>query len=98
MWRICLKLWCCNWTRSSSSTKTGRTRLLADRLSLIAGLAAKEVVVSSMGILFGIVNIESASGLGAMLQTLGNMGFGALNAYSMMILCYSIHHVLQHLQ
>lgn len=54
-------------------------------LSLIAGLAAKEVVVSSMGILFGIVNIESASGLGAMLQTLGNMGFGALNAYSMMI-------------
>lgn len=54
-------------------------------VSLIAGLAAKEVVVSSMGILFGIINIDSALGLSAMHQTLGAMGFGALNAYSMMI-------------
>ncbi|NLZ45475.1 MAG: ferrous iron transport protein B, partial [Clostridiales bacterium] len=54
-------------------------------VSLIAGLAAKEVVVSSMGILFGIVNIESALGLSTMHQTLGAIGFGALNAYSMMI-------------
>ncbi|MDD3315099.1 MAG: ferrous iron transport protein B [Syntrophaceticus sp.] len=54
-------------------------------VSLIAGLAAKEVVVSSMGIMFGIINIDSALGLSAMHQTLGAMGFGALNAYSMMI-------------
>lgn len=54
-------------------------------VSLVAGLAAKEVVVASMGILFGIVNIDSALGLSAMHQTLGAMGFGALNAYSMMI-------------
>ncbi|HZK33896.1 MAG TPA: ferrous iron transport protein B [Bacillota bacterium] len=54
-------------------------------VSLIAGLAAKEVVVSSMGILFGVANIESAMGLSAMQQTLGAIGFGPLNAYSMMI-------------
>ncbi len=54
-------------------------------VSLIAGLAAKEVVVSSMGILFGITNLESALGLGTMQLTLSAMGFGALNAYSMMI-------------
>ncbi len=54
-------------------------------VSLIAGLAAKEVVVSSMGILFGITSIDSALGLSAMQQTLGDIGFGALNAYSMMI-------------
>ncbi|MDD3200140.1 MAG: ferrous iron transport protein B [Eubacteriales bacterium] len=54
-------------------------------VSLISGLAAKEVVVSSMGILFGITSIDSAIGLSAMHQTLGVMGFGALNAYSMMI-------------
>lgn len=54
-------------------------------LSLIAGLAAKEVVVSSMGILFGIANVESALGLSAMQQSLAAIGFGALNAYSMMI-------------
>lgn len=53
-------------------------------LSLIAGLAAKEVVVSSMGILFGIVNIDAA-GLSTIHQTLEAMGFGPLNAYAMMI-------------
>ncbi len=41
--------------------------------------------MSSMGILFGIVNVESASGLSAMNQTFEAIGFGALNAYSMMI-------------
>ncbi|MDD4681253.1 MAG: ferrous iron transport protein B, partial [Clostridia bacterium] len=54
-------------------------------LSLIAGLAAKEVVVSSMGILFGITNIDSTAGLSTIHQTLEAMDFGALNAYSMMI-------------
>ena len=54
-------------------------------VSLISGLAAKEVVVSSMGILFGITNIESAAGLSTIQLTFSAMGFGALNAYSMMI-------------
>ncbi len=54
-------------------------------VSLIAGLAAKEVVVSSLGILFGITNLDSAAGLGTMHQALGAIGFGALNAYSLMI-------------
>lgn len=54
-------------------------------VSLISGLAAKEVVVSSMGILFGITNLESVAGLSAMQLSFGAMGFSALNAYSMMI-------------
>lgn len=54
-------------------------------LALIAGLAAKEVVVSSLGILFGIANIDSTLGFGTMAQSLTSLGFGPLNAYSMMI-------------
>lgn len=54
-------------------------------VALIAGLAAKEVVASSLGILFGISNIDSAAGLGAMTQSLGAIGFGPLKAYAMMI-------------
>ena len=54
-------------------------------VALIAGIAAKEVVASSLGILFGITNIDSVAGLSAMQQILGTMGFGPLNAYSMMI-------------
>ncbi|HHU18070.1 MAG: ferrous iron transport protein B [Anaerovoracaceae bacterium] len=53
-------------------------------LSLIAGLAAKEVVVSSMGILFGIINIDEA-GISTIYQSLEAIGFGPLNAYAMMI-------------
>ncbi len=54
-------------------------------LALLAGLAAKEVVASSLGILFGITNVESAVGLGAMQGSLMAIGFGPLNAFSMMI-------------
>lgn len=54
-------------------------------VSLIAGLAAKEVVASSLGILFGITNLDSAAGLTAMSESLAALGFGTLNAYSMMI-------------
>lgn len=54
-------------------------------VALIAGLAAKEVVASSLGILFGITNIDSVAGLSAMTQSLGALGFGPLNAYAMMI-------------
>ncbi len=56
-------------------------------LSLIAGIAAKEVVVSSMSILFGVSNVNSAAGMSAMAAGLGAMGFTALNAYAMMVFC-----------
>ena len=54
-------------------------------VGLIAGLAAKEVVASSLGILFGVSNIDSVAGLSTMTQSLGAIGFGPLNAYAMMI-------------
>ncbi|WP_167958308.1 ferrous iron transport protein B [Anaerosporobacter faecicola] len=54
-------------------------------LALISGLAAKEVVVSSIGVLFGIGNIASTNGRSALLEVLSNADFTAVNAYSMMI-------------
>lgn len=56
-------------------------------VALIAGIAAKEVVVSSCGVLFGIHNITSDSGMSAMVTTLGTLGFGAANAYALMVFC-----------
>ncbi len=56
-------------------------------VALIAGIAAKEVVVSSCGVLFGIQNIATAGGMGAALTTLNAMGFGMANAYAMMVFC-----------
>lgn len=53
-------------------------------VALIAGISAKEVVVSSCAVLFGISNINSAAGMSAMLGALGSMGFGPLNAYALM--------------
>ncbi len=56
-------------------------------VALIAGIAAKEVVVSSCSVLFGIQNITTAHGMGAMVTTLGGLGFGAANAYALMVFC-----------
>lgn len=56
-------------------------------LALISGLAAKEVVVSSFSVLFGIANVNSAEGMAGLSQILAGYGFGALNAYSLMIFC-----------
>ncbi len=56
-------------------------------VALIAGIAAKEVVVSSCSVLFGIQNITTAQGMNAMLATLGTMGFGMPNAYALMVFC-----------
>lgn len=53
-------------------------------VALIAGISAKEVVVSSCAVLFGISNINSAAGMSTMLAALGSMGFGPLNAYCLM--------------
>ena len=56
-------------------------------VALIAGIAAKEVVVSSCSVLFGIQNITTAGGMDAMVATLGSLGFGAANAYALMVFC-----------
>lgn len=56
-------------------------------VALLSGIAAKEVVVSSMGVLFGVANVAVPEGMAALSGALGAMGFGAANAYSMMLFC-----------
>ena len=56
-------------------------------VALISGIAAKEVVVSSCSVLFGIQNITTAHGMDSFVSTLGAMGFGAANAYALMVFC-----------
>lgn len=56
-------------------------------VALISGLSAKEVVVSSFSVLYGIGNINSDQGMGMLMQSLSAMGFGAVNAYALMIFC-----------
>ena len=56
-------------------------------VALISGLSAKEVVVSSFAVLFGISNVNSAAGMMQMSEALGAYGFGPLNAYALMIFC-----------
>jgi ferrous iron transport protein B len=55
--------------------------------ALIAGLSAKEVVAASFAVLFGISNISSPEGVTELSLMLNNIGFGALNAYVLMIFC-----------
>lgn len=54
-------------------------------VALIAGISAKEVVVSSCSVLFGISNVTSAAGMASLSSVLGGMGFSMLNAYSLMV-------------
>lgn len=56
-------------------------------VALISGVAAKEVVVSSSSVLFGIANISSPAGVSAFGGALTAMGFGPLNAYVLMVFC-----------
>ena len=56
-------------------------------VALISGIAAKEVVVSSFSVLFGISNITSPTGMSRLVFYLSEYGFGALNAYSLMVFC-----------
>lgn len=56
-------------------------------VALIAGISAKEVVVSSCAVLFGIVNASSPDGMSAFAQELQAIGFTRLNAYCMMVFC-----------
>ena len=56
-------------------------------VALIAGISAKEVVVSSCAVLFGIVNANSESGMAAFSLVLQKIGFGPLNAFCLMVFC-----------
>lgn len=56
-------------------------------VALISGLSAKEVVVSSFSVLYGISNVNSAAGMGELSAQLTSMGFGGVNAYALMIFC-----------
>lgn len=56
-------------------------------VALIAGVSAKEVVVSSTGILFGITNMNSFEGISGLSSSLASIGFGPLNALCMMVFC-----------
>ncbi|MDF2907019.1 MAG: ferrous iron transport protein [Herbinix sp.] len=54
-------------------------------VALISGVAAKEVVVSSFSVLFQIGNITSPEGMASLTEILADYGFGALNAYALMV-------------
>lgn len=56
-------------------------------VALIAGISAKEVVVSSCAVLFGIVNASSPAGMTAFAAALEGIGFGPLNAFCLMVFC-----------
>lgn len=56
-------------------------------VALIAGISAKEVVVSSCSVLFGVGNVTSPTGMTTLMGVLGGMGFGTLNAYCLMVFC-----------
>lgn len=56
-------------------------------VALIAGISAKEVVVSSCAVLFGVPNINSGAGMDTLAGILGSTGFGQLNAFCLMIFC-----------
>lgn len=58
-------------------------------VALISGISAKEVVVSSFAVLFGVVNANSAIGMETIVSSIHaqNPGFGPVNAYALMIFC-----------
>lgn len=56
-------------------------------VALIAGVAAKEVVVSSCSVLFGIANVTGGHGMTALHTSLVGIGFGTQNALALMVFC-----------
>lgn len=58
-------------------------------VALIAGVSAKEVVVSSFAVLFGVSNANSAAGMQTIVANVHalNPAFGPLNAYCLMLFC-----------
>ena len=55
--------------------------------AVIAGISAKEVVVSSCALLFGIGNASSPEGMTSFAAALEGIGFGPLNAFCLMVFC-----------
>ncbi|MCH3943498.1 MAG: ferrous iron transport protein B [Atopobiaceae bacterium] len=56
-------------------------------LALIAGVSAKEVVVSSISVLFGVGAASSAEGMTQLAASLSSIGFGPANALALMVFC-----------
>lgn len=58
-------------------------------VALLSGISAKEVVVSSFAVLFGVSNANSAAGMTTILANVHsvNPDFGPLNAYCLMLFC-----------
>lgn len=58
-------------------------------VALLSGVSAKEVVVSSFAVLFGVANANSDAGMAAIVQNIHNINpaFGPLNAYCLMLFC-----------
>lgn len=58
-------------------------------VALISGISAKEIVVSSFAVLFGVSNANSPAGMETVLANVHavNPDFGPLNAYCLMLFC-----------
>lgn len=58
-------------------------------VTLLSGISAKEIVVSSFAVLFGAANANSAAGMQTIIENVHqvNPSFGPLNAYSLMVFC-----------
>ncbi|HJA92412.1 MAG TPA: ferrous iron transport protein B [Candidatus Eisenbergiella merdipullorum] len=58
-------------------------------VALIAGISAKEVVVSSFSVLFGVSNVNSAAGMETIIERIHQFdpSFGGLNAFCLMLFC-----------
>ena len=56
-------------------------------VALIAGISAKEVVVSGFIVLFGMQGVATASEIAVLQSERGALGFGPLNAFCMMLFC-----------
>lgn len=56
-------------------------------VALISGLSAKEVVVASFTVLFGVGNANSSAGMSQIVENLAAVGFTGVNAYAMMVFC-----------
>lgn len=58
-------------------------------VALLSGISAKEIVVSSFAVLFGVSNANSAAGMQTIVANVHavNPNFGPLNAYCLMLFC-----------
>ena len=58
-------------------------------VALISGISAKEVVVSSFAVLFGVSNANSTAGMQTIVENMRAIdpSFGPVNAYALMVFC-----------